>query len=71
MKRLVTNTPTTTRRTISRIINELYTGQIDTKTANAIICACNALLGYFKVVDLEDKVAEIEKTLEDLENDKR
>ena len=40
-------------------------GEIDTKTANAVILACNAILGAIRTDEQGQKINEIEKLLDD------
>jgi hypothetical protein len=40
--------PTNIRKTLTKITNMVYNGEIDTKSANCIIVACNSALGVFK-----------------------
>ena len=47
--RLKTSTPTEVRRALSRVNNMLLNGEIDPKTANAIIYACNSILSSIRV----------------------
>lgn len=55
------------RRTINRINNMLLNGEIDAKTANALIYGCNAALGAIRVDDQQAKLDELEKLIREME----
>lgn len=57
------------RRTINRINNMLLNGEIDPKTANALIYGCNAALGAIRVDDQQAKLDELEKLIKEMERD--
>lgn len=59
-----TKTATEVRRTLSRVVNMVANGEIDIKTANTIILACNAILGSVRTDEQQKKLAELEKLLE-------
>lgn len=61
--RLRTNTATEVRRTLSRITNMVASGEMDTKTANTIILACNAILSAIRTDEQQKKIDELEKIL--------
>ena len=61
--RLRTNTATEVRRTLSRITNMVASGGMDTKTANTIILACNAILSAIRTDEQQKKIDELEKIL--------
>ncbi|MCD7778168.1 MAG: hypothetical protein LUH47_06675 [Clostridiales bacterium] len=42
-------------------------GQMDTKTANAIVCGCNTLLGSIRADEQQKQIDELKKILDDLE----
>lgn len=63
--RLKLSNPTEVRRTLSRVANMVINGEIDTKTANAVILACNAILGAIRIDEQGQKINEIEKLLDD------
>lgn len=62
-KTLKLSTPRDIRRAISRIANMTLNGEIDAKTANAILYACNAALAAIRTDDYEKKLAELEQLL--------
>lgn len=66
-KTLKLSTPADIRRAISRITNMLLNGEIDPKTANAILYGCNSALGSIRVDELEKKVSELEGLLSNME----
>lgn len=64
-KSLKLSTPTDVRRAISRIANMTLNNEIDSKTANTLIYACNAVLGAIRTDDQEKRLREIEKIMEE------
>ena len=46
--RLKTGTPQEVRRTLSRVINLVANGEMDSKTGNTIIVGCNAVLSSLR-----------------------
>ena len=54
------------RRAVNRITNMLLNGEIDPKTANAILYGCNVCLGAIRVDDQQAKLDELEKIAEEL-----
>lgn len=64
--RLRMQTPTEVRRTLARIANMVLNDDIDTKKANTIILACNAILGAIKTDEQQKKIEELELLLENL-----
>ena len=61
--RLRMGTPTEIKRTLARVANMALNGEIDTKTANTIILACNAILGAIRTDELQKKIDELEVLL--------
>ena len=55
------------RRTVNRIANMLLNGDIDPKTANAILYGCNVCLGAIRVDDQQAKLDELEQMVQKLE----
>ena len=51
---------------VNRITNMLLNGEIDPKTANAILYGCNVCLGAIRVDDQQAKLDELEKIVEEL-----
>ena len=70
-KRLKMSTSREVRRTINRINNMLLNGEIDQKTANALIYGCNAALGAIRVDEQQAKIDELEKMIKELEQNER
>lgn len=64
--RLKTSTATEIRRTLSRVTNMVANGEMDTKTANTIILACNAVLSAIRTDDQQKKISELEKILNEV-----
>lgn len=57
-------TPTEVRRTLARVANMAVNGEIDTKTANTVILACNAILSAIRTDEQQKKIDELEQILE-------
>ncbi len=71
-KRLKMSTSREVRRTINRINNMLLNGDIDAKTANALIYGCNAALGAIRVDEQQAKIDVLERLVKEMEaNDHR
>ena len=62
-KRLKMTTSREVRRAVNRITNMLLNGEIDPKTANAILYGCNVCLGAIRVDDQQAKLDELEASL--------
>ena len=54
------------RRTVNRIANMLLNNEIDSKTANAILYACNVCLGAIRTDEQQRKLDELEKKVMEL-----
>lgn len=67
-KRLKMSSSRDVRRTVNRIANMLLNGDIDPKTANAILYACNVCLGAIRTDEQERKLDELEKMVLELTN---
>lgn len=67
-KRLKLSTPREVRRALSRVSNLLLNGEIEAKDANAIIYACNVLLGSIRTDEQERKLDELEELLNEGDN---
>lgn len=65
--RLRMGTPTEVRRTLARVSNMAANGEMDTKTANTIILACNAVLSAIRTDEQQKKIDELEILLKDIE----
>ena len=61
--RLRMGTPTEIKRTLARVANMALNREIDTKTANTIILACNAILGAIRTDEQQKKIDELEVLL--------
>lgn len=70
-KRLKMSTPEQIRRTINRINNMLLNGELDPKTANALIYGCNSALGSIRLDEQQTKLNELERLLKELEDRKK
>ncbi|MDD3569622.1 MAG: hypothetical protein PHY44_00775 [Lachnospiraceae bacterium] len=58
------STATEVRRTLSRVINMAVNGELDSKTANTIILACNAVLGSIRTDEQQKQIDRLEELLE-------
>ena len=61
--RLRMRTTTEIKRTLARVANMALNGEIDTKVANTIILACNAILGAIRTDEQQKKIDELEVLL--------
>jgi hypothetical protein len=59
-KSLKLSTPIDVRRAISRIANMTLNNEIDSKTANTLIYACNSALSAVRTDEYRRKVEELE-----------
>lgn len=59
-------TPTEVRRTLARVANMALNNEIDTKTANTIILACNAVLSAIRTDEQQKKIDELEELLNEV-----
>lgn len=66
-KRLRMSTSTELRRTANKIANLLLNGEIDSKTANALLYSCNVIAGIIRIDEQEKKLAELERLVKELE----
>lgn len=66
-KRLKMGTSTEVRRAVNRINNMVLNGEIDAKTANALLYGCNVCLGAIRVDDQQAKLNELEKLIKEFE----
>lgn len=62
-KRLKLDSPQAVRRALSRVANMVLNGEIDSKTANSIILACNAILSGIRTDEQQKKIDELERIL--------
>lgn len=60
-KRLKMTTARETRKAVNRIANMLLNGEIDAKTANAILYAANVTLSSIRTDEQQIKIDELEK----------
>ncbi len=65
-KRLKMSTSREVRRACNRVANMLLNGEIDAKTANAILYAANVMLGAIRVDEQQAKLDELERFMEDI-----
>ncbi len=62
-KRLRLSSPSDVRKTMSRIANAVYNGDIDPKSANTILYACNSVLSSIRIDEQQKKIDELEQLL--------
>ena len=62
-KCLKLDTPQAVRKALARVANMVLNGELDTKSANSIILACNAILSGIRTDEYEKKLAELEQIL--------
>ena len=65
-KRLKMSNSREVRRACNRVANMLLNGEIDAKTANAILYAANVTLGAIRVDEQQAKLDELERFMEDI-----
>lgn len=64
--RLRMRTTTEIKRTLARVANMALNGEIDTKVANTVILACNAILGAIKTDEQQKKIDELGELLNEI-----
>ena len=55
--------PGSVRRLLSRVVNQLMAGEIPPPVANSVTMACNALLRSFEMIELEQKLNDLEQQI--------
>jgi hypothetical protein len=63
------STPNEVRKALSRLVNMVLNDEIDTKVANTIILACNAILGGIRTDEQDKKILQLEQLLEQKTDD--
>ena len=66
-KRIRMTSSTEVRRAVNRITNMLLNGEIDAKTANALLYGCNVCLGAIRVDDQQAQLNELEKMVKEFD----
>lgn len=56
---------------MNKINNMLLNGEVDAKTANALLYGCNVCLGAIRVDDQQAKLNELEKAIKELESNEQ
>lgn len=64
-KTLKLSTPQECRKAISRVANMVLNGEIDPKTANTLLYACNAALNAVRTDEYKNKVEELEMLIKE------
>lgn len=64
-RRLNLKNPQEVRRTLNRVANMALNKEIDTKVANTIILACNAVLSSIRTDEQQKKIDELENILKE------
>ena len=67
-RNLKLDTPDNIRKALAKVANMTYKEEIDTKTANNITATCNVILSGIRVDDQEKKIAELERILNENED---
>ena len=62
-RNLKLDTPDNIRKALAKVANMTYKGELDTKTANSITLACNAILSGIRTDEQEKKLIELERIL--------
>lgn len=62
------STPEEVRKAISRVANMTLNNEIDTKTANTLLYACNAALNAVRTDEYRNKVEQLEALLMEQEH---
>lgn len=70
-KRLRMGNTTELKRAANKVANMLLNGEIDAKTANALLYACNVIAGVIRVDEQEKKLAELERMIKEIERNER
>ena len=65
--RLKTSNPSECRRSLSKIINLVVSGDLDPKAANTAIYGINSILGAIRTDEQERRIDELEKVLKECE----
>ena len=65
-KTLKLSTPQECRKAISRIANMVLNGEIDPKTGNTLLYACNAALNAVRTDEYKNKVEELEMLYQEM-----
>lgn len=65
-KRLKMSNSREVKRAVNRIANMLLNGEIDSKTANAILYAANVTLGAIRTDEQQRKLDELEQLVEEM-----
>lgn len=64
-KYLKLKTPEDVRKSINRISNMMLNNELDAKTGNALIYACNAVLNSIRTDEIDKQFRELQKELKD------
>lgn len=67
-KTLKLSTPQECRKAISRVANMVLNGEIDPKTANTLLYACNAALNAVRTDEYKNKVEELEMLYQEMKD---
>lgn len=59
------------RRAVSRVANMVLNEELDTKAANTILYACNAILGAIRTDDQQKRIDELERILSEGQTGRR
>ena len=63
-KHLKMGTSREIRKSLNRVVDMLLNGEIDAKTANALLYGCNVALGAIRVDEQESRIETLERIAE-------
>ena len=66
-RRLEFDTPENVRKSLEKVANMVYRGQMDIKTANSITTTCNVILSSIRTDEQEREIKDLERRLEAIE----
>jgi len=69
-KQLKLSNPAEVRKALARIVNMVINDELETKVANTIILACNAILGCIRTDEQDRKILELERMFEEIQKQK-
>lgn len=69
-KRLRMGNTTELKRAANKVANMLLNGEIDAKTANALLYACNVTASIIRTDEQQKRLDELEKMIEEMEKRK-
>lgn len=67
--RLRMKKPEDIRRTLVKISNMVLSGELDSKSANSIISACNAILSAIRTDEQQEKIDYLQQLIKEMDKD--